>query len=82
MNYAEVIRKYIAEEILYSKNGYGYPDEASFLEEGIIDSTSVLDLVLFVEEKFGISVDDEEITPENFDSVSLLAAFVSQKASI
>ena len=81
MNYAEIIRNYIAEEILYSKNGYGYPDEASFLEEGIIDSTSVLDLVLFVEEKFGISVDDEEITPENFDSVSLLAAFVSQKSS-
>lgn len=81
MNYVEVIRKYIAEEILYSKNGYGYPDEASFLEEGIIDSTSVLDLVLFVEEKFGISVDDEEITPENFDSVSLLAAFVSRKSS-
>jgi len=81
MNYTEVIRKYIAEEILYSKNGYEYPDEASFLEEGIIDSTSVLDLVLFVEEKFGISVEDEEITPENFDSVSLLAAFVSQKSS-
>lgn len=81
MNHEETIRTYIAEEILYSKNGYGYPDKASFLEEGIIDSTSVLDLVLFVEEKFGITVDDEEITPENFDSVSQLAAFVRQKAA-
>ena len=79
MNPIEIIRKYISENILYSKNGYTYSDEASFLEEGIIDSTSVLDLVVFVEETFGISVDDEEITPENFDSVSQLVAFVHLK---
>jgi acyl carrier protein len=79
MNPTDIIRKYIAENILYSNNGYSYPNEASFLEEGIIDSTSVLDLVLFVEEKFGISVEDEEITPENFDSVNQIVGFVQQK---
>jgi len=81
MNFEEKIRNHIAKEILFTKNGYTFSDEASFLEEGIIDSTSVLELVLFVEDKFGIAVDDEEIIPDHFDSVSLLANFVRQKQS-
>jgi acyl carrier protein len=76
----EQIRNYIAEKILFSKNGYPYPDETSFLEEGIVDSTSVLELVMFVEQTFGISVADEEIIPDNFDSVSNLANFVRRKS--
>lgn len=79
MNPAELIRKFIAENILFSKNGYSYPDETSFLEEGIVDSTSVLELVMFVEEKFKIKVDDSEIIPDNFDSVANLATFVKRK---
>jgi len=76
-----MIRSYIAEKILFSKNGYPYPDETSFLEGGIVDSTNVLELVMFVEESFGISVEDEDILPDNFDSVAKLAAFVRRKAS-
>ena len=51
-------------------------NDASFLEEGIVDSTGVLELVLFVEETFGITVNDEEIVPDNFDSVEKLARYV------
>ncbi len=75
-----MIRGYIAESILFSKDGYPYPDETSFLEGGIVDSTNVLELVTFVEERFGISVEDEDILPDNFDSVAKLAAFVRRKA--
>ena len=75
----EQIRNHIAENILFSKKGYPHPDDASFLEEGIIDSLNVMDLVFFLEEKFGVSVIDREIVPDNFDSVSKLAAFVKRK---
>jgi acyl carrier protein len=74
------IAAFIANKILFCKNGYGYPYEASFLEEGIVDSTSVLELVFFTEKTFGFPVDDSEITPDNFDSVKKLADFVRSKA--
>jgi acyl carrier protein len=73
------IAGYIAENILFSKKGYPYPSDASFLENGIIDSMNVLELVMFVEENFKFKVDDSEIVPENFDSVEKLAAYVSSK---
>jgi acyl carrier protein len=73
------IRQYLAENFLFSDNGYELEDEASFLEEGVVDSTGVLELVMFVEETFGITVQDEEIMPQNFDSVSQLAAYVRHK---
>lgn len=75
----EMLRKYIADNILFSKKGYPYPDDASFLENGIVDSTNILELVMFVEEKFGITTDDNEIIPDNFDSVKKLADFVRSK---
>jgi len=75
----ERISSYIAENILFSKNGYPYSVDDSFLENGIVDSVNVLELVMFVEETFKVKVDDSEIVPENFDSVSRLAAYVRGK---
>lgn len=75
------IRKYIADNILFSKNGYPYSDDASFLENGIIDSMNVLELVVFVEDNFHITVDDQDVVPENFDSITRLATYVQQKQS-
>ena len=75
----EKIRKYISESFLFSDNGYPYADEVSFLENGVVDSMNVMELVVFVEENFGIKVDDAEIVPMNFDSVSNLARFVREK---
>ena len=75
------VRHYIAQNLLFSDNGSELSDDASFLEEGIIDSTGVLELVLFVEDTFGIEVDDDEIVPDNFDSVVSLAAFIERKAA-
>ena len=77
MRIQEQIRNYIVENFLFGSNTF--EDEDSFLEHGVVDSTGVLELVLFAEETFGIAVDDEEILPENFDSISCLATYVTRK---
>ena len=73
------VKQYVAENFLFTDDGYPFSEDASFLEEGIVDSTGVLELVMFVEETFDVTVQDEEIVPENFDSVSRLAAYVRHK---
>ena len=79
-NAEEMIRTYIAENMLFSDNGYPYSDDASFLEEGIVDSMGIMELVMFVEENFHITVEDEELVPDNFDSVGKLAAYIRGKS--
>lgn len=76
-----MIRTYIAENMLFSDNGYPHDDTASFLEEGIVDSMGIMELVMFVEETFCVTVEDEELVPDNFDSVSRLAAYIRTKSS-
>ena len=79
MNVETMIRQHIAKNILFSGNGFPYRDDASFLNEGIIDSANVMELIMFVEEKFGVEVADEDIVPDNFDSVAKIAAYVRHK---
>jgi acyl carrier protein len=55
-------------------------EDASLMDEGLMDSTGVLELILFVEETFAISVADDEILPENFDSIARIAAYVDRKS--
>jgi acyl carrier protein len=74
------IRTYIAENLLFSGNGYPYADDTSFLEEGIVDSMGIMELVMFVDEQFGITVEDEELVPDNFDSVTRLASYIRRKS--
>jgi len=75
----QTVKKFILENILFEddENALDYDD--SFLEKGIIDSTGVLEVVSFIEEEFNISVDDDELVPENLDSVNKLAKFVNEK---
>jgi acyl carrier protein len=54
-------------------------DDTSFLEQDILDSTGVLELISFMEEQCGITVEDEEMVPENLDSLNAIEAFVRQK---
>jgi len=75
------IKDYIARNLLFSDNGFPYSDEVSFLEEGIVDSIGVMELVAFVEEDFSVKVDDLDVTPENFDSVNRMAAYIRRKSS-
>jgi acyl carrier protein len=54
-------------------------DDASLLDRGIIDSTGVLEIIGFLEQEFGVTVDDAEILPENLDSVGRIVDFIAKK---
>jgi len=75
----EKIRDFVARNILYREEGFPHSDDASFLGEGVIDSLGVLELATFVGREFGLKVELNEVTPQNFDSVSRLAAYVRRK---
>ena len=72
------IRDFIIENFLFG-NANGLKDDTSFLEEGIIDSTGVLELVTFLEENFEIQVEDEELIPENLDSIDNVTGYLERK---
>jgi acyl carrier protein len=73
------IHGFLTKNFLFSDDVSVLDREASLLEQGIMDSTGVLELVCFLEERFGIEVLDEELLPENLDSVTRIAAFVERK---
>ena len=82
MNTNTKIRDYIAKNLLFSDNGFAYDDDDSFLEEGIVDSLGIMELVMFVEETFKVVIEDHEITPDNFDSVNKLAHYIQSKQTV
>jgi acyl carrier protein len=73
------IRQFIIDNFLFGRDDGTLKADTSFLDNGIIDSTGVMELVMFVEKSGGIKVEDEELDPQNFDSVSRLAKFVAGK---
>lgn len=73
------LRSFIVENFLYGEDDGSLSDDISFLEKGIIDSTGVLELVSFIEESYGISVEDEELIPDNFDSLTKLWSYLTRK---
>jgi acyl carrier protein len=73
------IRTYIMDNILLGSADQSIADDDSFLEKGIIDSTGILELVAFVEDEFNIEVGDEELIPDNFDSIEKLAVYTQGK---
>jgi acyl carrier protein len=54
-------------------------DRTSLLDQGIIDSTGVLEVIMYIESTFGVTVEDSEMLPENLDSIERIAAFVARK---
>jgi acyl carrier protein len=74
----EMVRQYIVDNFLFGEAS-GLGDETSFLEEGIVDSTGMLELIMFLEESFHISVEDDELIPENLDSVKNIACYLDRK---
>jgi acyl carrier protein len=73
------IRDYLSRNILFTGE-FPYDDEASLLEEGIVDSMGVMEVVAFVQSEFGIDVQPGEVTRANFDSVGKLAAYIRGKS--
>ncbi len=79
MDYIGAIRAFIVENFLFGEDAAWLGEETSFLESGVIDSTGILEVITFIEETFGIHVEDDEIVPENLDSLKNLAAFLASK---
>ncbi len=75
---ANVLQEFIKETFLFGQE-ITFAADDSFLDMGIIDSTGVLELVMFLESNFGISVADDELVPENLDSINNIVRFVNGK---
>ena len=73
------LRRFIIDNFLFGVEDSQFSDDDSFLEKGLIDSTGVLELVAFIEEQYGIRFQDDEIIPENLDSVNKLIQFLNKK---
>jgi acyl carrier protein len=73
------IKVYILENFLYGASSDQIADDDSFLEKGIIDSTGILELVAFIEETFAVKVADEDLVPENMDSINKVGEFILSK---
>lgn len=78
---AQSLREFVQENFLFGEEANFFNDD-SFLEQGIIDSTGVLELVTFLEELFEIAVDDDELVPENLDSIDNLVRFITSKREL
>jgi len=74
------IEQFIRENFIFGE--VALAPETSFVEGGILDSTSVLELVSFLEERFGIGVEPDEINLENMDSLSRVEAYVLRKQAV
>ena len=72
------VREFVVENFLFG-DGEALKDDTSFMEEGIIDSTGILELVFFLEETFSLSVEDDELVPDNMDSLQNIALFIDRK---
>lgn len=78
MSVESQVRSYILENLMFSGNPADLADDESLLDRGVIDSTGVLEIVLFLETRFGVKVKDSEMLPENFDSVDNIVRFVGR----
>jgi acyl carrier protein len=74
------IRKFVVDHFLFGEDN-DLANDASLLEQGVIDSTGVLELVSHIESRYGCKVKDEELTPENLDSISRIADYLQRKRS-
>ena len=72
------IRTFIIDNYLFGDDE-GLEENTSFLDEGIVDSTGILELIEFISDEFSITVEDEELIPENLDSINNVTAFIGRK---
>jgi acyl carrier protein len=78
MTYLDTVRHFVVENFLFG-DGESLKEDTSFLERGIIDSTGILEVIMFLEETYGIKIEDEELVPENLDSLRNIAKFLERK---
>ena len=79
--YERELRQYVIDNFLFGQGGSELKNDDSFMERGIVDSTGVLELVAFLEEKFQVKVEDEDLIPANLDSINNLLLYLEKKAA-
>ena len=75
------IKNFIVDNFMFGNESEEIKSDDSFMETGIIDSTGILELIEYVEETYDISIDDDELIPENLDSLSNISQFILSKKS-
>ena len=78
MSIAVRVRQYIRENFLFGKDN-SLRDQDSLIDRGIIDSTGVMEVVTFIETEFAVTINDQDLVPENLDSIAAISAFISRK---
>ena len=81
MNAEQQLCNYILENFLFTDDQSVLSNNDSFLNKGILDSTGILELIYFLEDEFDIKVEDDEMIPNNLDSIVNLVAFINKKKS-
>lgn len=76
---SQSIRNFLLENYLFGYDENEFSNDSSFMEFGVLDSTGILELILFIEGKFDMEVLDMEILPENMDSINCVSSFVYKK---
>jgi acyl carrier protein len=76
MEISDELRQFVTENFLFSQTDGALGNDDSFLEKGIIDSTGVLELIGFLQDHYGIEIADQDLVPENLDSINRLTRFV------
>lgn len=76
------LRQFVIETFLFGDESETFADSDSFMQTGIVDSTGILEITNFVEEKYAVTIENEEMIPANLDSVENLAQFISRKAGV
>ena len=78
-NIKDTVRAFIVDSFLMGADGSSFSDTDSFLEQHIVDSTGFLELIMFLEETYGIEVTEDEMVPDNLDSLAAIEAYVQRK---
>ena len=79
MSAKQQVRSFILNNYLFTEDESRLADGTSLMDSGAMDSTGILELIMFLEEKFAIKVADEEMIPSNLDSVQNVVAFIERK---
>ena len=79
MGNEEIIKKFIVEEIISDNDKANLGNEDSLIEAGVIDSLGIQKLILFLENEFSITVNDDDILPENFEHIVAISSFIKEK---
>lgn len=78
MSYQDAVQQFVVENFLFGEEGR-VKEDTQFLEEGIVDSTGMLELVGFLEERFRIHVEDDELIPANLNSLRNIGSYLERK---